>query len=358
MVGLPVEMALANRRFDFSAIADPRWRLVAKELDPGACSPRAIQRSRRCRGPIAPPAPAQLHRTGWKRPSGSSSWLASAESATWHRSARSDCEAYLAFRRYLTDERRHRRRRAEPRRPARGRPGHRRPGQLPGAVHRRPGPAGLRPWGGATASAVAEMPSRADPEQDPAGRRGGPAADARRRPAPGDGARPARCRTGPTGHAQADRVSSVKAARAASRRPLPSSRTSAKLLDRTTWQTGTAAADARGPRRRRDSPPDGPPTTRCSRSPPGSLARQAGYSQLWARWMPALRGRCEDAVASAGVQKTFARERGRGPGRRRQQHTAVDPAAAPIPGRRPGRHRPHRGDHRRWPPPPACGPAS
>lgn len=32
VVGLPVEMPLANRRFDFAAITDPRWRLVAKEL--------------------------------------------------------------------------------------------------------------------------------------------------------------------------------------------------------------------------------------------------------------------------------------------------------------------------------------
>jgi hypothetical protein len=32
VVGLPVDMPLANRRFDFAAIANPRWRLVAKEL--------------------------------------------------------------------------------------------------------------------------------------------------------------------------------------------------------------------------------------------------------------------------------------------------------------------------------------
>ena len=39
----------------------------------------------------------------------------------------------------------------------------------------------------------------------------------------------------------------------------------------------------------------------------GVLARQAGYSQLWAQWLPVLRGRLEHAVASAGVEKTFGR---------------------------------------------------
>ena len=32
VIGLPVQMALANRRFDFTAILDTRWRLLAKEL--------------------------------------------------------------------------------------------------------------------------------------------------------------------------------------------------------------------------------------------------------------------------------------------------------------------------------------
>lgn len=32
VVGLPVQMALYRRRFDFTTITDTRWRLVAKEL--------------------------------------------------------------------------------------------------------------------------------------------------------------------------------------------------------------------------------------------------------------------------------------------------------------------------------------
>ena len=40
VVGLPVDMSLANRRLDFSAITDPRWRLVAKELVLAMLAPR------------------------------------------------------------------------------------------------------------------------------------------------------------------------------------------------------------------------------------------------------------------------------------------------------------------------------
>ena len=52
------------------------------------------------------------------------------------------CEAYLAHRRYLLDENGTRGRRTQPRDPPRRRPDRRRPGQLPGAVHRRPGSRG------------------------------------------------------------------------------------------------------------------------------------------------------------------------------------------------------------------------
>ena len=94
---------------------------------------------------------------------------------------------------------RHRRRRAEPFGEARGRPGRRRPGQLPGAVHRHQGPGRPAPVGRGVRLGGGRDAVGADPEQDRAGRRGGPPADARRRAAPGDGARPARCRTGPPG---------------------------------------------------------------------------------------------------------------------------------------------------------------
>jgi len=40
VIGLPTQMARVNRRFDFAAIADPRWRLVAKELIVAMLAPR------------------------------------------------------------------------------------------------------------------------------------------------------------------------------------------------------------------------------------------------------------------------------------------------------------------------------
>src|SRR6266487_4101343 len=40
VIGLPTQMRRANRRFDFTTIADPRWRLVAKELILAMLAPR------------------------------------------------------------------------------------------------------------------------------------------------------------------------------------------------------------------------------------------------------------------------------------------------------------------------------
>lgn len=40
VVGLAVNIPLANRRFDFAVIGDPRWRMVAKELIIAALAPR------------------------------------------------------------------------------------------------------------------------------------------------------------------------------------------------------------------------------------------------------------------------------------------------------------------------------
>ncbi|MFJ9442593.1 hypothetical protein ACIRRH_12055 [Kitasatospora sp. NPDC101235] len=40
VVGLPVQLALCTRRFDFTAIADPHWRLAGKELVLAMLAPR------------------------------------------------------------------------------------------------------------------------------------------------------------------------------------------------------------------------------------------------------------------------------------------------------------------------------
>jgi integrase len=158
VTGLPVSMALAIRRFSFSTITDPGWRLAAKEMIFAMLVPRheaVAVLPRAFRTPVhLTTASGRLTETArflnWLAGQGISSL---AEVGTHH------CETYLAHRRYVLDEH----------------------GIVVGehspAIRRsaaqaiidllnygelftadRPDP-GLRPWGGATASAVAEMPS-------------------------------------------------------------------------------------------------------------------------------------------------------------------------------------------------------
>ncbi|GAA1928815.1 hypothetical protein GCM10009753_73310 [Streptantibioticus ferralitis] len=54
VVGLPAQMARCTRRFDFAAIIDARWRLVARNSC-WRCSPPDTCRSSRCHAPIARP---------------------------------------------------------------------------------------------------------------------------------------------------------------------------------------------------------------------------------------------------------------------------------------------------------------
>jgi hypothetical protein len=156
--GLPVSMPLADRRFSFAAIIDPRWRVVAKELTFAMLAPRheAVTLL-----PRAYRTPAHI-RTAGKRLDETArflNWLAGQGTASLSEVGDHLCEAYLFHRRYVLDER----------------------GDVAGerseSVRRaaaqviidlvsygdlfttdRPDP-GLRPWNGATASAVAEMPS-------------------------------------------------------------------------------------------------------------------------------------------------------------------------------------------------------
>ena len=103
VIGLPVEMSLANRRFDFSAITDPRWRLTAKELVLAMLAPRhpavaALPQAYR----------TPLHLRSCIRRLGETvrffGWLRQRGISDLAQVGTQDCEAYLAFRRYLTDE--------------------------------------------------------------------------------------------------------------------------------------------------------------------------------------------------------------------------------------------------------------
>ncbi|MEV6228040.1 hypothetical protein AB0L88_09250 [Saccharopolyspora shandongensis] len=158
VIGLPAQMSRRERRFDFTLITDPRWRLVAKELVMALLAPRH---------PVVAPLPrayrTALHlRTCAHRLNELTRffrWLHERGLTCLGQMDTACCEAYLAHRRYVLDEH--------------------------GTVVGSQGPSVRRsaalvpidlvnyrelftadrpsddlvPWGGATASAVAEMSS-------------------------------------------------------------------------------------------------------------------------------------------------------------------------------------------------------
>lgn len=304
VVGLAVNIPLANRRFDFAVIGDPRWRMVAKELIIAALAPRH-------------PAVAELPRA-YRTPLHLRScigrlgeltrlfrWLDRRHVTTLAEIDTHTCEAYLAFRRYILDE----------------------DGNVVGeqspAVRRAAAQiivdlvnhrdlftadrvrADLRPWGGASASAVAEMRSGRDGNTTPA--------------VPDEILQPMLAAAlhlmqvlGP--HAVAlnqqvrehDRVHSV---RNGQRRQTTTSAVDdivTVLADYT--RTGTPL-----PRHE-----DHEITKRLAAGwsaddlllpvATGILARQAGRRNIDSRWMPRLRGPLTNAVAAVGVEKVFARD--------------------------------------------------
>ncbi len=304
VVGLAVNIPLANRRFDFAVIGDPRWRMVAKELIIAALAPRH-------------PAVAELPRA-YRTPLHLRScigrlgeltrlfrWLDRRHVTTLAEIDTHTCEAYLAFRRYILDE----------------------DGNVVGeqspAVRRAAAQiivdlvnhrdlftadrvrADLRPWGGASASAVAEMRSGRDGNTTPA--------------VPDEILQPMLAAAlhlmqvlGP--HAVAlnqqvrehDRVHSV---RIGQRRQTTTSAVDdivTVLADYT--RTGTPL-----PRHE-----DHEITKRLAAGwsaddlllpvATGILARQAGRRNIDSRWLPRLRGPLTNAVAAVGVEKVFARD--------------------------------------------------
>jgi hypothetical protein len=158
VTGLPASMPLAVRRLAFAPITGPRRRLVAKELifamlAPGHEAVALLPRAHR--------TPVHL-RTASSRLGEASrflNWLTGQGVASLGEAGDHHCEAYLLHRRYVLDERG----------TVAGErsPGTRRRaaqviidllnyGELFTADRPDPGP---RPWGGATATAIAEMPS-------------------------------------------------------------------------------------------------------------------------------------------------------------------------------------------------------
>ena len=304
VVGLPVDMPLANRRFDFAAITNLRWRQVAKELmlamlvprHPAvALLPRAYRTPlhlRSCAGRLD----EIVKLFGWLGQRG----ITSLAQIDTHVS-----ESYLAFRRYVIDE----------------------SGQVVGeqshAIRRAAAQvildlvdyrelltadrvrADLRPWNGASASAVAEMPSGRTENKTQ------PVADVVLQPMLAAALHMVTV-LGPhavTLHEElqhADRTFACGTAGLRHSAPTAIDDIVQVLANYVTTGTPLPVIEDHdiGQRLAAGWSPHDPLLPVAT----GVLARQAGYTQLWARWLPALRGPIRDAVTLVGVEKTFARQ--------------------------------------------------
>ncbi|MBL3802970.1 site-specific integrase [Streptomyces sp. BRB081] len=304
VVGLPVQLALCTRRFDFTEITDGRWRLVGKELVLAMLAPRH---------PAVAPLP-RAHRTALHLRSCAGRldelirfcrWLSEHGVSSLAQVDTRICDAYMAHRRYVLDE--HGAVVGE---------------QSPGTRRRAAQvavdlvnyrelftadrvPADLRPWGGATASAIAEMPcGRTENKTQPVD-------DAVMQPMLA-AALFLISTLGP--HAvelarqirEADKLSTRKAPGLRSVHVAPVAEFT-KLLSEysdTCTPLPMLADHHVADRLASGWSPDDPLLTAAT----GVLARQAGITQFEARWMHHLRGPLEDAVASVGVKEVFARD--------------------------------------------------
>ncbi|WP_245717889.1 site-specific integrase [Nocardia miyunensis] len=304
VIGLPVQMGKASRRFEFTAIRASRWRLVAKELILALLAPQH-------------PAVAALpraYRTPLHLASCSArlreivrlfAWLDQRNISSLTAIETDTCEAYLQFRRYVTAD------------------NDTVVGEQSGTTGRGAAQsiidlvdyrdlftadrvsADLRPWGGATASTVADMRSGHEGNTTPA--------------VPGEILQPMLAAavhlvqvTGP--HAVALHTQmrqSNTTIRAVEKAGLPNSSPTAiddileTLADYTRTGTPLPMLENHDVTRRLNngwSPED--PLLPVATS---VIARHAGYTQLWRHWLPTLREHLTAALEVVGVEPSFAR---------------------------------------------------
>jgi integrase len=309
VVGLPVQMALYRRRFDFTTIDDRRWRLVVKELILALLVPNhdaVVRLPRAYRTPLhLTSCYNRLYEAG--RFFG---WLDQRGITTLAALDTHLCEEYLAFRRYVIDSH--------------------------GAVvgEQSPGvrraaaqiivdlvdyrdlftadrvPADLRPWGGATASAVAEMPCGRQGNKTPA--------------VPGDVLQPMLAAAlhlvqilGPhivELNEQIHRIDRAWATKAPGLRhgsPAMVDDINKLLADHQATGTPLPMLEEHDVNRRLTAGWDtNDPLLPVST---GTLARQAGYVQLWTKFMPALRKPLTDTLNAVGIEKIFGRNAAEAP---------------------------------------------
>ena len=304
VIGLPVQMTLAKRRFDFTTIRDPRWRLVAKELIVAMLAPRheavaPLPRAYRTPAHLGTAKIRLDELTRWLN------WLTRRGVRSLGEVDGDCCAAWLMHRRHAHDE-------------AGTAIGDRSPATRRAAAQvvidllnyrelftaDRPRQ-GLRPWGGASASAIAEMPSGRQENKTPpvpvhllqpllasalyAVTTLGPgaaelAAELRRTPTMRSRApqRPVRApQKDPLTH-----LPPVLARHCQDRDPLPE----------------LAAPMVR--KRLANGWDPGDPLLTVNLD---GLAREAGFWGFSSRWLPGLRPQVEAALASAGIARPFGR---------------------------------------------------
>jgi integrase len=303
VVGLPNQMAKVSRRFDFTAITNVRWRLVAKEQIMAMLAPRheaVMPLPRAYRTPLhlltAFGRLAELTRF--------LNWLTTQGLTNLGDIGTDSCEAYLAHRRYLLDDN--------------GQVvGERSPATRRAAAqtvvdlvnHRElfsldRVPEDLRPWKGAAPSVIAEMPRGVGQNKT------APVADSVLQPMLA-AARYLVDTLGP--HA----IDLIKQVRDADRRwshtrgdhiltsTLPTEELTRLLADYERRREPLPLAAEHTIRDRLAagwSPED--PLTPISL---GLLARQAGFTQFWRQWIPHLRDRIEATLHVVGAEKPFGR---------------------------------------------------
>ena len=103
VIGLPVQMPLYSRRFDFTAIPGPPWRLVAKELIFAMLAPRhaavaVLSRAYRTPVHLSTAYGRLIELTGFL------AWLTGRGIGSLTEIDDHCCQAYLAHRRYVRDE--------------------------------------------------------------------------------------------------------------------------------------------------------------------------------------------------------------------------------------------------------------
>ncbi len=306
VTGLPVQMTLSKRRFDFTAVHDQRWRTVAKEFIVALLAPlhEAVGTVPRAyRNPVHPgTAKGRLDElTRWLN------WLTRQGIRSLSEVDEDCCAAWLMHRRHVLDE-------------SGTTIGDRSPGTRRAAAQvvidlisyrelftaDRP-PKGLRPWGGASASAVAEMRSGREENKTP--------------PVPGRVLQPllasalyAVTTLGPGAAELAAELRRTATMRSrAPERPgerAPQKDPAAHLLPVIArhYQDRDPLPELPGFLVRKRLAAGWNPGDPLLEVNLDSLAREAGFWGFHSRWLPGLRPQIEAALAATGTARPFAQD--------------------------------------------------